>query len=42
LLQDIENHFGYKESLYASPIPTPKETPHPSPTYPRISLQFTL
>jgi len=41
-LQDIEKYFGFKESLHVTPFPTPKETPHPSPTYPRLSLQFTL
>lgn len=41
-LQDIEQYFGYKESLHVSPYPTPKDTPAPTPRYPRLSLQFTL
>ncbi len=41
-LEDIEQYFGYKESLHVSPYLTPKMSPALSPAYPRLSLQFTL
>lgn len=45
-LEDIEQYFSYKESIYATPLPTPMGTPATSKRglapYPHLSLQFTL
>jgi facilitated trehalose transporter len=45
-LEDIEEYFSHKESLYVTPLPTPVGTPATTKRglapYPHLSIQFTL